>query len=85
MYGTVKEIQEPVKKISVDFKEEVMEVFLMSEGRNYLITVLNANCQAYCKKQKRVRQLNSGDEKLVINLINDRKEEILQQIKSCGG
>ena len=52
-------------------------------GQNYLIRVTNQDCQAYCSKAKRVRQLHSGDEKLVKNLFKDKKEEILAQIREC--
>ena len=72
-----------VKKIEVDFTSEVMEVVMPVNGQNYLIRVTNQDCQAYCSKAKRVRQLHSGDEKLVKNLFKDKKEEILAQIREC--
>lgn len=72
-----------VKKMEVDFTSEVMEVVMPVDGQNYLITVINQDCQAYCTKAKRVRQLHSGDEKLVINLFKDKKEEILAQVREC--
>ena len=72
-----------VKKIEVNFTSEVMEVVIPVEGQNYLIKVTNQDCQAYCSKAKRVRQLHSGDEKLVKNLFKDKKEEILAQIREC--
>jgi len=85
MYGTVSEIKDEVRKIDVEFKDDVMEVFMPLNGKNYMLKVINENCRAYCKKQKRIRQLHSGDERLVKNLINSRKEDILSQLKRCGG
>ncbi|GEM_PF-3152138 len=85
MFGTAKEVKEEVKKIDVQFKENTMEVFLPIDGKGYLLSVLNENCKAYCKRQKRVRQLHSGDEKLVKNLIKGRESDIARQLKSCGG
>ena len=74
---------EPVKKMEVKFTSEVMEVVLPVDGQNYLIKVVNQDCQAYCTKAKRVRQLHSGDEKLVRNLFKDKQEDILVQIRAC--
>ena len=85
MHGVIKETTEETKKIDVEFTSEVMEVLLTLEGKNYVLTVVNDNCQAYCKRQKRVRQLNSGDENLVKNLIKDREEDLVNQIKQCKG
>lgn len=73
----------PVKKIEVSFTSEFMEVVLPMDGKNYLIKVVNEACQAYCSRAKRVRQLHSGDEKLVKNLFKDKKEEIEGQIQEC--
>lgn len=86
MYGSAAESNESrvVDDIMVDFGDEVMKIIVPLKGKNYKIEVLNDNCQAYCKKAKRVRQLHSGDEKLVINLINQRKEDIISQIEECG-
>ncbi len=72
------------KKMKVEFSSDVMEVVLPVEGQNYLITVINQDCQAYCKKSKRVRQLHSGDEKIVKNLFADKHDDIVAQIKACG-
>jgi len=72
-----------VKKMEVNFSEEVMEVVMPIDGQNYLIKVVNENCQAYCSRAKRVRQLHSGDEKLVRNLFKDKQEDIVEQIKKC--
>lgn len=85
MFGQVEKMDdsEPVKKMQVDFSEEFMEVVMPVEGQNYLIKVVNQNCQAYCTRAKRVRQLHSGDEKLVRNLFKDKQEDIVNQIKSC--
>ncbi len=76
--------QDEIKKATVNFTSENMEVMLSLEGQNYLITVINEDCQAYCSKAKRVRQLNSGDEKLVKNLFKTREKEILEQIRACS-
>jgi hypothetical protein len=85
MFGQVTKMDEnkSVKKIAVEFNNEFMEILLPLEGENYLIKVINENCQAYCTRAKRVRQLNSGDEKLVKNLFKDKQEDILAQIKAC--
>ena len=75
--------KEAVKKMEVNFTSQVMEVVLPVDGQNYLIKVVNQDCQAYCTKAKRVRQLHSGDEKLVKNLFKDKQEDILAQIRAC--
>ena len=74
---------ETVKKMEVKFTSELMEVVIPVDGQNYLIKVINQDCQAYCSKAKRVRQLHSGDEKLVRNLFKDKQEDILAQIREC--
>jgi hypothetical protein len=86
MYGQAVKLDsgEELKKTTVTFTSENMEVMLSLEGQNYLISVINEDCQAYCTKAKRVRQLNSGDEKLVINLFKTREKEILEQIRACS-
>ena len=85
MFGqaSIMDDKEPVKKMEVNFTSEVMEVVLPVDGQNYLIKVVNQDCQAYCTKAKRVRQLHSGDEKLVRNLFKNKKEDILAQIRAC--
>ena len=86
MFGEVLKMDksEPVKKMQVNFSEEFMEVIMPVDGENFLIKVENQNCQAYCSRAKRVRQLHSGDEKLVRNLFKDKREDILRQIKACN-
>ena len=87
MQGTAKTVSEATAKngkIQVNFTEDIMEISMPMNGQNYLIEIQNDNCQAYCKKQKRVRQLHSGDEKLVINLIKERQEDLVAQLKSCS-
>jgi hypothetical protein len=71
------------KKLGVNFNDEFMEIVLPVDGQNYLIKVINQNCQAYCTREKRVRQLHSGDEKLVKNLFKKKNEEIIAQIREC--
>ncbi|NIK72793.1 hypothetical protein FHS56_000279 [Thermonema lapsum] len=44
----------------------------------------NTDCQAYCCKTKRIRQLKSGDERLLINLLRAQEKQLLAQIESCG-
>ena len=83
MNGKITSLSDEVKNIQVTFFAEVMEVKLPLEGKNYKFSVPNENCQAYCKRDKRVRQLNSGDEKLVKNLIKIREEDILAQLREC--
>lgn len=85
MFGHAKKMENSdlVKKMEVNFSEEVMEVVMPIDGQNYLIKVVNENCQAYCSRAKRVRQLHSGDEKLVRNLFKDKQEDIVEQIKKC--
>ena len=72
-----------VKKMEITFGKEFMEVILPVEGQNYLVKVVNEDCQAYCSRAKRVRQLHSGDEKLVRNLFKDKHDNIASQIKAC--
>lgn len=85
MFGILKNTQaaDAKDKINVDFMSDVMTVMIVHEGKSYTIEVENENCQAYCKKAKRVRQLHSGDEKLVKNLIKDRKDDIIRQVMRC--
>ena len=85
MFGKVEKMKDqlPIKKMEVNFSSDFMEVILPVDGINYHINVVNENCQAYCTREKRVRQLHSGDEKLVRNLFKDKEEEILSQIRSC--
>lgn len=85
MFGAAEKMDdsEVVKKMEVNFTSEVMEVVMPVDGQNYLIKVVNQDCQAYCTKAKRVRQLHSGDEKLVRNLFKDKEQDILAQIKAC--
>ena len=85
MFGQVTKMSPDatVKKMEVNFDNEFMEVVLPVDGQNYLIKVVNQNCQAYCTRQKRVRQLHSGDEKLIRNLFKDKEADILAQIREC--
>ncbi len=73
-----------VNKMEVDFTSDYLEVILPLDGQNYLIKVINQDCQAFCSKEKRVRQLHSGDEKIVRNLFKDKESDILDQIKACS-
>lgn len=86
MFGQVSKLADAQssKKMVVEFNNEFMEILLPVEGETYLIKVVNENCQAYCTRAKRIRQLNSGDEKLVKNLFKDKKEDILAQIDRCN-
>lgn len=85
MFGQVQKMEDtsPIKKMKVSFNSEFMEVILPIENQNYLIRVVNENCQAYCSRAKRIRQLHSGDEKLVRNLFKEKQEAIVQQINGC--
>lgn len=85
MFGqaTKMDNNQTVKKMVVTFNNEFMEILLPVDGENYLIKVVNENCQAFCTREKRIRQLHSGDEKLVRNLFKDKKEDILAQIREC--
>ena len=86
MFGHAEKIngEKLLKKMEVNFTSELMEVKMPVDGQNYLIKVVNENCQAYCSRAKRVRQLHSGDEKLVRNLFKQKNEEISNQIRACG-
>lgn len=85
MFGqaTKMNTSQKVKKMEVTFNNEFMEIVLPVDGENYLIKVINENCQAFCTREKRVRQLHSGDEKLVKNLFKDKKEDIFAQVREC--
>lgn len=87
MFGTATKLNtDPsIKKLVVNFTSEYMGITLPVEGENYLVKVVNESCQAYCSREKRVRQLHSGDEKLVRNLLKDKMDDILEQLKSCDG
>ena len=85
MFGQAMQLNNdaPVKKIQVEFTSKFMEVVMPIDGKNYQIKVVNEACEAYCSRAKRVRQLHSGDEKLVKNLFKDKKDDIQFQIKEC--
>ena len=85
MFGKAEKINNDqlLKKMEVNFSSEIMEVILPVDGQNYLIKVINQDCQAFCTREKRVRQLHSGDEKLVRNLFKNKKEYIMAQIREC--
>lgn len=85
MFGqaTLLNNEPPVKKLEVEFTNEFMEVVMPIDGKNYLIKVVNESCEAYCSRAKRVRQLHSGDEKIVRNLFKDKRQDIHNQIKAC--
>lgn len=86
MFGHVEKIngEKPIKKMEVNFTDELMKVKMSVDGQNYLIKVVNENCQAYCSRDKRVRQLHSGDEKLVRNLFKEKHDDIATQIRACA-
>ncbi len=86
MFGHVEKIigEKPIKKMEVNFTDELMKVKMSVNGQNYLIKVVNKNCQAYCSRDKRVRQLHSGDEKLVRNLFKEKHDDIVSQIMACS-
>lgn len=81
--ATLLDTKTPSKKIEVKFSTNFMKVIVPADGQNYQIMVENHDCKAYCTKAKRVRQLNSGDEKLVKNLFKQKQSDILQQINTC--
>ena len=85
MFGHATKIKsdESNKKVEVDFNSEFMEVVLPVDGQDYLIKVVNEDCQAFCTREKRVRQLHSGDEKLVRNLFKTKQDDIIAQIREC--
>ena len=86
MFGQAEKIDnsEKIKKMEVTFNSEFMEVVMPVDNQNYLVKVVNQDCQAYCSRAKRVRQLHSGDEKLVRNLFKDKYDDIVAQIQECG-
>ncbi len=86
MFGQATKLEETHshKKIVVTFSEEFMEVVIPLEDEYYLIKVVNEACQAFCTREKRVRQLHSGDEKLVKNLFKDKSGDLLKQIQDCS-
>jgi hypothetical protein len=85
MYGQATKLNDepPLKKMEVSFTSEYLEVVMPINEGNYLIRVINEACQAYCSRDKRVRQLHSGDEKLVRNLFKAKEQNILGQIRAC--
>jgi len=86
MSGTITETNNVKnnKNTHVVFSNTDMKIMFRNKEKAYIITVLNQDCQAYCRKQKRIRQLHSGDEAIVINLIKQRKDEILRQYQDCS-
>lgn len=72
----------PAKKVEVKFSPQVVTVKIPDGEKSILLEIENTDCKAFCPKEKRIRQLRVGDEKLLLNLIEENKAQIMKQIKS---
>ncbi len=83
MQATAHTSEEDLKKVKVIFDEDLVSVYVPQAKGSILLNIENSNCEAYCSKVKRVRQLNKGDEKLLRNLIDREMLSIVSQAKAC--
>lgn len=76
--------QEGVRRIKVNFTSKLVNVWVPFRKKSILLAIENSNCQAYCPRVKRVRQLHSGDERLLIKLLKRRKKSLMNQLSACS-
>lgn len=82
--GLAQVSSEGAKKVRVAFSPEIVKVLIPHKDQSIVLEILNTDCEAYCPKVKRVRQLNPGDEQLLRNIINKQKDQIFRQLKASG-
>lgn len=75
---------EKIRKTKVDFSSTLVKVWVPYGEKSVLLAIKNTNCRAYCSRAKRIRQLHSGDERLLIKLLRKRKKSLLNQLKACN-
>ena len=73
-----------VKKTEVKFTPEIVKVFIPYNNNVITLEILNSDCKAYCPVVKRIRQLTPKDDKLLKNVIEKEKANILAQLKAKG-
>ncbi len=83
LFGKAYLKQDRLKKMKVKFTSTVVKVNVPYREQSILLEIENSNCRAYCPRVKRVRQLNSGDKKLLIRLLKKRKKSLLDQLSAC--
>lgn len=84
LLGLAQVTTEVAKKVQVKFATDVVRVQIPNGSQSILLEILNTDCQAYCPKVKRVRQLYPGDEQLLRNIINKQKNLIFTQLQKSG-
>lgn len=84
LFGKAYLQEEGVKRIKVNFTPSVVNVFVPYQDKAILLAIENSNCRAYCPRVKRVRQLHSGDKRLLIKLLKQRKKSLMDQLSSCS-
>ncbi|OJJ16837.1 hypothetical protein BKI52_33575 [marine bacterium AO1-C] len=84
LFGKAYLKEEKLKRMKVKFTATVVNVNVPFREKSILLVIENSNCRAYCPRVKRVRQLNSGDRKLLIKLLKKRKKSLLNQLSACN-
>jgi len=83
LFGKAYLKEEKLKRMKVKFTATVVNVDVPFREKSILLVIENSNCRAYCPRVKRVRQLNSGDRRLLIKLLKKRKQSLLDQLSAC--
>lgn len=84
LFGKAYLREENIKRMKVKFTSSVVNVRVPYGKKMILLAIQNTNCRAYCPRAKRIRQLNSGDERLLIKLLKKRKKSLLNQLGACN-
>jgi len=84
LFGKAYLKEEKLKKMKVKFTATVVNVNVPYREKSILLVIENSNCRAYCPRVKRVRQLNSGDKRLLLKLLKKRKQSLLNQLSACS-
>ncbi|WP_299454376.1 hypothetical protein [uncultured Microscilla sp.] len=75
---------EKIRRTKVKFTDKLVKVRVPYGKKSMLLAIENTNCRAYCPRAKRIRQLHSGDERLLIRLLKKRKKSLVTQLKACN-
>ncbi|EAY27347.1 hypothetical protein [Microscilla marina] len=75
---------EKIRRTSVKFTAKLVKIKVPYGKKSMLLAIKNTNCRAYCPRAKRIRQLHSGDERLLIRLLKKRKKSLLNQLNDCN-
>ena len=84
LFGKAVLQQERVRRTKVKFTASVVKVQVPYREKSILLLIENTNCRAYCPRVKRVRQLHSGDKRLLVKLLKKRKKSLLNQLSACN-